>query len=45
MTTAMALTLGLVVGATLGLALRRGASVVAGLVLNTLRRGGRETWP
>jgi len=45
MTTGTAISLGLVVGATLSLALRHGASVVAGLVLDALRGGRRETWP
>jgi len=44
MTTEMAITLGLVVGATLSLALRHGACVVAGLVLDMLRGWRRETW-
>jgi len=41
----MAIGCGLVVGATLSLALRHGAAVVAGLMLNARRGGGRETWP
>ncbi len=45
MTTEMAIGCGLVIGAVLSVALRYGASVVAGLVLNACRGGGRETWP
>jgi len=45
MTTGTAIALGLVVGAVLSLALRHVADVVAGLVLGTIRGGGRETWP
>ncbi len=45
MTTEMASGCGLVTGAVLSLALRHVASVVAGLVLNARRGGGRETWP
>ncbi len=41
----MAIGCGLVVGAALSLALRHGAFVVAGLMLNACRGGGRETWP
>jgi len=33
-----------IIGAALSLALRHGASVVAGLMLNARRGGGRETW-
>jgi len=45
MTTGTAIALGLVIGATLSLALRHVASVVAGLVLDALRGWGSETWP
>jgi len=45
MTTEMAMALGFVVGVILSLALRHVASVVAGLVLDARRGGGRETWP
>ncbi len=45
MTTEMAITRGLVVGATLSLALRHVAWVVAGLMRGTTSGGGRETWP
>ncbi len=45
MATEMASGCGLVVGATLSLALRHVADVVAGLVLDTLRGWRRETWP
>ncbi len=45
MTLGMAIGCGLVVGAALSLALRHVASVVAGLMLNARRGGGRETWP
>jgi len=45
MTTELAIMLGLVIGAVLSLALRHVASVVAGLMLNARRGGGRETWP
>ncbi len=45
MTTEMAIMRGLVIGAVLSLALRHVADVVAGLVLNACRGGGRETWP
>ncbi len=41
----MAIGCGLVVGAALSLALRHGAFVVAGLMLDALRGWGRETWP
>jgi len=41
----MALALGLAVGATVSLAVRHGACVIAGLMLNACRGGGRETWP
>jgi len=44
MTVEMAIGCGLVVGATLSLSLRHVADVVAGLVLDALRGGGRETW-
>jgi len=44
MTVEMAIGCGFVVGATLSLALRHVADVVAGLVLDALRGGGRETW-
>jgi len=44
MTTGTAIALGLVIGATLSVALRHVADVVAGLVLNACRGGGRETW-
>ncbi len=40
----MAIGCGLVVGAALSLALRHGACVVAGLMLNARRGEGRETW-
>ncbi len=40
----MAIGCGLVVGAALSLALRHGACVIAGLMLNACRGGGRETW-
>ncbi len=45
MTTGTMIALGLVVGATLSLALRHVADVVACLVLDALRGWGRETWP
>jgi hypothetical protein len=45
MTTGTTIALGLVVGATLSLALRHVAAVVAGLVLDALRGWGSETWP
>ncbi len=45
MTMGTTIALGLVVGATLSLALCHVASVVAGLVLDARRGGGRETWP
>ncbi len=45
MATGTTTALGLVVGATLSLALRHVADVVAGLVLDALRGWGRETWP
>jgi len=45
MTTGTTIALGLVVGATLSLALRHVADVVAGLVLDACRGWGRETWP
>jgi len=45
MATGTMIALGLVVGATLSLALRHVADVVAGLVLDALRGWGRETWP
>ncbi len=45
MTTGTTIALGLVIGAALSLALRHGAAVVAGLMLNARRGGGRETWP
>ncbi len=45
MTTGAAIVDGLVVGATLSLALRHAARVVAGLVLDALRGWGRATWP
>jgi len=45
MTTGTMIALGLVVGATLSLALRHVADVVAGLVLDALRGGRRATWP
>ncbi len=45
MTLGMEIGCGLVVGATLSLALRHVASVVASLMLNARRGGGRETWP
>jgi len=45
MTTEMAIMCGLVIGAALSLALRHVADVVAGLMLNARRGGGRETWP
>ncbi len=45
MTTEMAIGCGLVIGAVLSVALRHVADVVAGLVLDALRGGGRETWP
>jgi len=44
MTTEMAIECGLVVGAALSLALRHGACVIASLMLNACRGGGRETW-
>ncbi len=44
MATEMAIGCGFVVGAALSLALRHGACVVAGLMLNACRGGGRETW-
>ncbi len=44
MTPEVAIGCGLVIGAALSLALRHGASVVAGLMLNARRGGGRETW-
>ncbi len=44
MATGTMIALGLVVGATLSLALRHVADVVAGLVLDVRRGGGRETW-
>ncbi len=44
MTVEMAIGCGLVVGATLSLALRHVADVVAGLMLNACRGSGRETW-
>jgi len=44
MTTENAIALGLVGGAILSLALRHGAAVVVGLVLDALRGWGRETW-
>ena len=45
MTTGTMIALGLVVGATLSLALRHVADVVAGLVLDARRGWGGETWP
>ncbi len=45
MTAEMVLVRGRVSGATLSLALRHGASVVAGLVLDALGGWRRETWP
>jgi len=45
MTTEMVIMRGLVIGAVLSVALRHVADVVAGLVLNACRGGGRETWP
>jgi hypothetical protein len=45
MTTGTTISLGLVIGAALSLALRHGADVVAGLMLNACRGGERETWP
>ncbi len=45
MTMEMVMALGFVVGATLSLALRHVADVVAGLVLDALRGEGGETWP
>jgi len=45
MTLGMEIGCGLVVGATLSLALRHGASVAAGLVLDARRGWRRETWP
>ncbi len=45
MITEMAIGCGLVIGAALSLALRHGASVVAGLVLDALNGWGRETCP
>ena len=44
MTVEMEIGCGLVVGATLSLALRHVADVVAGLMLNACRGSGRETW-
>ncbi len=44
MTLEMKIGCGLVVGATFSLALRHVADVVASLVLDALRGGGRETW-
>ncbi len=45
LTTGTTIALGLVIGAALSLALRHVADVVAGLMLNACRGGGRETWP
>ncbi len=45
MTMEMAIGCGLVIGAALSLALRHGASVVAGLVLDARSGWGREIWP
>jgi len=45
MTTGTTISLGLVIGAALSLALRHAAWVVAGLALDALRGWRRETWP
>ncbi len=45
MITEMAIMRGLLIGAVLSLVLRHAAWVVAGLVLDARRGGGRETWP
>ncbi len=44
MTTEMVIMRGLVIGAVLCVALRHGADMVAGLMLNACRGGERETW-